>query len=62
MDIGTADAGVVYCKEDIVRGGGGRERGLRLFFEGDFVGRVENKGEVLLRLSLALIHVLMAVG
>lgn len=48
VDVGTADAGVVHSKEDIVRVGGGRERRLWLFFEGDFVGRVENKREVLL--------------
>jgi hypothetical protein len=62
VDVGTADACVVHCKEDVVRGGGGRERGLRHFFERDFVGRVENKGEVLLSYILALNHSSMVAG
>ena len=46
VDVAAADAGVVYGEEDIV-GGGGREDGFGLLFEGYFVGGVKDEGEVL---------------
>lgn len=44
VDIAAADAGVVYCDEDVV---GGLDRGFWALFVGDVEGFVEDEGEVL---------------
>lgn len=44
VDIGAADARVVYCYEDVM---GGLERGDGAFLEGDVVGLIEDEGKVL---------------
>lgn len=52
MDIAATDSSVVYGNEDIVRR---LDLGLRSLFESDVVRFVENEGEVLHKLNLAII-------